>query len=216
MKKLNAKKIVAAAALACALTGTVCMAAEKLRDYYVSSASVNDEITDFSDVAKLEKQTDIDTGAPKAFDNGFTFQHANTIDTDHIDETGSADNSFKEINIRYAKDSKNLDLFVTKSTAVDHAEEDLSHKQAIEADGITYYYHQDNYLFLPAEDSALTEEEKAAEAAGELFVSYGSSEREENVYQGISWEVNGYHYNLFGMDIEMDAKELLALAKQVG
>ncbi len=216
MKKFNAKKIVAAAALACALTGTVCMAAEKLHSYYISSSAPDTEVTNFSDVTALEKQADIVTGAPKAFENGFAFQSAHTVDTDYIDEESNVKNSFKEISLRYANDAKSLSLSVIKSTSVNRSEEELSDKQAIEADGITYYYTQDKYLFLPSEDYELTKEEKEAEAAGELFISYGSSEREENLYQGISWDADGYHYNLFGMDAEMDVEELLEMAKQIG
>lgn len=212
MKKFSTKKIAAAAALACALTGTVCMAAGRI-SYYVSSSTPLTEITEYADLSKIESKADIITGAPKAFDNGFLFAGANTVDTNGMDDDGNVSESFTEVSIRYEKDTQDMNYMV-KQGITNYAEEELDKKQVLEADGITYYYTRDNYLFLPA-DGEPTAEELEAEKAGKLFISYGSSEREEQVYNGISWNADGKYHNLFGMDVDMDADELLAMAKQI-
>ena len=194
MKKLNAKKIVAAVALSCVLTGTVCMAAEKISDYYIASSSALTETTDFSDIAKLEKKADVFTGAQRVLDNGFTFASAAIINTDE-------------------KDAKNISYCVKKGTR-HFTEKELAGYRAIESDGITYYFSQSDYLFVP-EDYEPTEEELAAEAAGDLFISFGSDVREEKVCVSLHWNTNGQGYSLLGMDLNMDADELLDMAKQL-
>lgn len=211
MKKFNTKKIAAAAAIACALTGTVCMAAGRI-SYYESSSTPLTEVTQYTDLAKIESKANIITGAPKAFDNGFLFAGANTVDTNGMDDEGNVAESFTEVSIRYEKDAQQMN-YVVKQGITNYADEELEKKQVTESDGITYYVTHDNYLFLPA-DGEPTAEDLEAEKAGELFISYGSSEREEQVYSGISWNADGKHYSLFSMDVTMDAEELLAMAKQ--
>ncbi len=212
MKKFSTKKIVAAAAVACTLTGTVCMAAGKI-SYYVGSSSPLTEITEYSDLAKVESTADIITGAPKAFDNGFVFANANIINKNGMDNADNVVESFTEVNVNYKKGADQLDYMVQKGVTND-TDKELERKQAIESDGITYYYSRTNYLFLPAEAKP-TAEELEAEEAGELFISYGSSEREEKVYTGISWNDDAKYHNIFSMDVEMDAEEMLAMAKQI-
>lgn len=212
MKRFSTKKIAAAAALACALTGTVCMAAGKISGY-VGYSSPATEITNFSDIAKLEQTADVFTGAPKAFDNGFVFANANIIHTDALDEADNVNSSFMEINIQYQKDTENIDYTVKKGIEI-KTKEELAKHQAVESDGTTYYYSRSNYLFLP-EGCEPTEEERAAEKAGELFISFGSSEREKKVFDGISWNANGQSHHLFGMNIDMNADDLIAMAKQL-
>lgn len=213
MKKLSAKKIITAAALACALTGTVCMAAEKISGYYIASSSALTETTDFSDIAKLEKKADVSTGAQRTLNNGFAFASANIINTDETDAEGNTKNSFTEVEIEYKKDAKNISYCVKKGSR-HFTEKELAGYQAIEADGITYYFNQSDYLFVP-EDYEPTEEELAAEAAGDLFISFGSDVREEKVCTNLNWNTNGQGYSLLGMDLNMDADELLDMAKQL-
>lgn len=212
MKKFGTKKIVAAAALACALTGTVCMAAGKI-SYYVSSSTPSTEITKFTDLSKMESRADILTGAPKAFDNGFVFENAKTVDTNGMDDNGNVAESFTKIKVSYLKDNERLSYMVKKGIT-NYTDEELEHIQVMESDDITYYFTHATYLFLPPDAEPTAEDLKAAEA-GDLFISYGSSEREEQVYKGISWNADGNYHSLFGMDIDMDADEMLAMAKQI-
>lgn len=213
MKNWNAKKVIAAAALACALTGTVCMAAEKISVYYIGTSSALTETTNFADITKLEKKADVITGAQKVFDNGFTFANANIVDMNEIDTNGNEKDSFSEVNIKYEKDAKNISYYVIKGDR-NYTEEELASYQAIESDGITYYFNTSNYLFLP-QDADATEEDLAAEAAGDLFISIGSSEREEQVCTTLTWNANGQNHSLLGMDLDMSADDLLDMAQQL-
>ena len=96
----------------------------------------------------------------------------------------------------------------------EYTEDELAHTQVIESDGMTYYFSQSNYLFVP-EGYELTADEKKAAADGELFISEGSSKREEEVYTNLSWNEDGKQHLLFGADLDMSAEELLDMAKQI-
>lgn len=214
MKKFTTKKIAAAAVLACALTGTVCMAAGRITGY-VSHSSALMESSDFADIAKFEKKADVLTGAPQAFDNGFTFANANIVNTDEIDETGNTAGSFQEVDISYEKGAKSISYYVRKGTSP-LSEKELAGKQAVGSDGVTYYYSRSTYLFVP--DGYVPDEaERKAEEAGELFISTGGedTEKETQILDSISWTADGQSYMLFGMDIDMDADGLIAMAKQI-
>lgn len=216
MKHRNMKKIAAVAAVACMLTGTVCVAAVRHSGFYFSGTSSEfNEIHSFSELAKLEKQTGIRTNAIETPGNGFTFASANVVDTNATDESfENIIDSFREISILYEKDDQQL-WYSVQEKPHQFSESELARHQVIEADGITYYYNQADYLFVPDDNYEPTAEEKARQAAGELFISSGSSQREEQVHHSLSWNVNGQGYMLSGMDLTLSADDLLAIAAQM-
>lgn len=214
MKKSGMKKTVVAAALACALTGTVCMAAEKFSGYYIGSSTPFTEVTDYAGIEKLEKKTSIDVNAPERFENGFAFDSANVSEIAEADAQGNVvGDSFQEIMITYKNGDESVDYSVSEKEK-EYTEEELARMQDMEADGVTYHFSQSDYLFIPAGYEP-TAEEKQAQEAGELFISEGSDEREEKVYKSISWNADGQGHMLFGADLDMSAEELLEMAKQV-
>ncbi len=214
MKKSGMKKTVVAAAVACALTGTVCMAAEKISGYYMSGSVPFTEVTEFADIEKLEKRTKINAGAPEQFENGFAFENAHISEASETDEQlNKIGDSFQELNLTYKNGSKSVNYNICEKER-EYTEDELAHTQVIESDGMTYYFSQSNYLFVP-EGYELTADEKKAAADGELFISEGSSKREEEVYTNLSWNEDGKQHLLFGADLDMSAEELLDMAKQI-
>lgn len=214
MKKNHIKKTVVAAALACVLTGTVCMAAEKFSGYYIGTSTPFTEVTDYADIEKLEKKTKIHLNAPERFDNGFTFDNANISTTSKADAQGNAvGDSFQEIMLTYQNGEESLTYTVSEKES-EYTKDELARMQDIEADGVTYHFSQSDYLFVPAGYEPTAEETKAQEA-GELFISEGTDAREEKVYKSISWNADGQGHILFGADLDMNAEELLEMAKQV-
>lgn len=215
MKKISMKKTAVAAAAAVLLTGTVCMAATKFSGYYIGSSSPLTEISAFEDIGKLEKKAGVKTDALEALNNGFVFEKANIIESSEMDAQGnSIGDSFHEVTITYKKGSQTVDYTIGEKET-EYTEDELACGQMMESDGVSYLYSKSNYLFLPDESYELTAEEKEAEASGDLFVSYGSSEREKAVYESISWNSGGRSHILFGSDLNMGAEELLNMAKQM-
>ena len=138
MKNRNMKKIAAVAAVACMLTGTVCVAAVRHSGlYFTSTSSEFNEISNFAELAKLEKQAGIQTNAKESLDNGFTFANANVADTDAMDEDlEHVIDSFRELSVLYEKDDKQL-WYSVQEKPHQITGSDLEHKQAIESNGIT-------------------------------------------------------------------------------
>lgn len=62
-----------------------------------------------------------------------------------------------------------------------------SRTQVFEHNGITLNYTRDQYRFVPPDYQA-SEEEKAKEAAGELYISYGSDTVTDQVAQSMLWK----------------------------
>lgn len=215
MKNRNMKKIAAVAAIACMLTGTVCVAAVRHSGYFMSSTSSEfHEIENFAELAKLEKQTGIHTNAKETLGDGFTFSKANVANTDAMDEQmEQVLDSFRELHLLYEKDGQQL-WYNVRETPIQYTDNNLANNQAIESNGITYSYNQSDYLFVP-DESYVTPEDKAREEAGELFISIGSSEREEQVSKSLSWNADGKGYMLSGMDLDLNADDLAAIAAQL-
>lgn len=212
INRFRLRKAIAAAALACAMTGTICMAAGKIAGYYSSTSSEFTKVTEFSDISRLEKKAGIKTGAQEKLANGFVFTEANIREVDAEDAHGNVLRSFQDVSVRYEKDGKSVDYIVGRIK--DTPREDKG-KQVMESDGVVYYFSEDDYLFVP-DGYEPSPEEQAAQEAGELFISTtGSDVREEQVIAGLSWYINGQGYSLSGADLDMDAEELLAMAKQM-
>lgn len=212
MKKTSVKKVAIVAAAVCALTGTICMAGGKIAGY-IGGTRIGSQTSDFSEVGKLEKKLDLAVHAPEAFTNGYAFADASITDFDALDEDGVKVGDESELYITYEKDDRLLN-YIVKKGANSLSETELEGAQVIEQDGVTYYYVTNNYLFLPP-DGEPTAEEQAAEDAGELFISYGSDEREEKASYDLQWNVDGQAYSLMGFDLDLSAQEMVDMAAQL-
>ena len=73
---------------------------------------------------------------------------------------------------------------------------------------------EERYIFLPP-DGQPTKEESELEAEGELFISYGTDEREEKLFKSVAWKKEGLSYLLSTYDEDLDIDELLEMAREV-
>lgn len=212
MRKMSVKKVAIVAAVVCALTGTVCMAGGKIASY-VGGTRLGSQTSDYSDIGKLEKKLDLAVNAPEAFDNGYAFADASIADFDALDEDGIKVGNESELAVMYEKDGKRLHYIVKKGATI-LSDEEIAGAQVIEKDGITYYYMQHDYLFLPPNEEP-TAEEVAAQDAGSLYISYGSDERQEQTSYSLWWNVDGQSYSLMGFDLDLSAQEMVDMAVQI-
>ena len=212
MKKMSVKKVAIVAAALCALTGTVCMAGGKIVGY-VGGTRLGSQTGDFSDIGKLEKKLGLAVNAPESFDNGYAFADASIADFDALDADGIKVGNESELDIMYEKDGKRLNYSVKKGATV-LSDAELADAQVIEQDGVTYYYMQNDYLFLPPNEEP-TAEELAAQDAGTLNISEGSDERQEQTYYSLWWIKDGQTYTLAGFDVDMSAQEMVDMAAQI-
>ncbi|WP_405726233.1 hypothetical protein [Anaerotignum sp.] len=199
--KFNMKKMVTAAAAICALSVT-CYAAGHLGG--VLSSGTNN-IRTFAGMEKAEKKLGFDARYVETFANGMTFQHGGTGETQGQDEDGNPmGETYKTMTVSYADEKGNsVTLLIDGGSPYADA--------GVET---TEGYSKDTFLFLPNED-ALTEEYKAMQDAGEIYISYGTAEEEWNVMENYSWEEDGVYYSLTAADCGLGEEELAAMAAEI-
>ena len=212
MKKMSVKKVAIVAAALCVLTGTVCMAGGKIAGY-VGGTRAGSQTGAFSDIAKLEKKLDVAVNAPEDFNNGYAFADAHIADFDALDESHVKVKDESELNVTYEKDGKRLNYSVKKGATV-LSDEELERAEIVEQNGVTYYYLEDQYLFLPPNEEP-NAELMAAQDAGTRNISDGSDEREEKTYYSLWWNEDGQSFSLAGFDVDMSAQEMVDMAAQI-
>ena len=201
LMKYNMKKMAAAAAVICALSVT-CYAAGQLGSVVSSSSP---DIGTFAGLEKAEKKLGFDAKFVETFENGMTFQRGGTGETQGQDEDGNpVGKKYKTLTVSYADQEGNeVTLLIDGGSPYADA--------GVET---TKGYSKDTFLFLPNED-ALTEEYKAMEDAGEIYISYGTAEEEWNVMENYSWEEDGVYYSLTAADCGLGEEELAAMAAEI-
>ena len=75
-------------------------------------------------------------------------------------------------------------------------------------------YRADQYLFVPP-DYQVSEEEQARADAGELFVSYGTDQVENQVIKGVTWTDGGISYSMITFDSSLTPEEMVQMAGEV-
>ena len=81
-------------------------------------------------------------------------------------------------------------------------------------DGTELYYSKLVNKFVPP-DYEITEEEKKLQEEGKLNVAYGSQEVEIKNSESVFWRQNGVSYCLFRFGDELNAEEMLAMAREI-
>ena len=86
--------------------------------------------------------------------------------------------------------------------------------QTFDHNGITLNYTRDQYRFVPP-DYQVSDEEKAKEAAGELYISYGSDTVTDQVAQSMLWKDGEKVYIITAMDNPMTAQDMARMAGEL-
>lgn len=150
----------------------------------------------------------------EGFSSGFTFQYG--YDTVGTAENEGKSEDFTELNAVYQKDDVTITLDVNrKFTVFDGITNPVVGKQeTTTVDGIDLVYNDTPYLFVPANYQP-TEAEKAAEARGEMYISYGSDAVEHKTAQSVSWEQDGVSYIISGFSTGLDAETMFEMASEI-
>lgn len=214
MMRFGFKKRVIVVAAAMCMFGTIAaLAAGKIVGYR-SSTMVNEvDYETFADLKKVEADAGISLKAVEKFDNGYQFEKGYKSNVEAMDGTGKVVSQFPEISLHYKKDDMLLTLNAEKEQNL--GDEENPGTVAGEHKGIELWYKEDNYMFVPPSYEP-SEEERKAEAAGELYISYGSSEVEHEVFHFMQWTDDGIHYLLMSSDENAPGQEeMAAMAKQI-
>ena len=213
MKRWSWKKAVIAAAACCMLIGGTVFAAGKIVSIYSHGRSSYD-ITEYTDISKLEKDMGIDTDCIEVFKNGFRFDGANVVESEGRDEQGNTVSSWEEIMLTYVDDSGRTVSITMEPYAV--LTQDLS-KDTLEErtfSGIPVYYNLVEYNLVPADYKA-SEEELAREKSDPHYtISYGAPEPRTEFCSDVSYEMNDFKYLLLTFD-DVSADELYSMAEEI-
>lgn len=198
--KFGMKKLAAVAAV-CLLSVT-CYAASQLGSVRASSKM---DIYTLEELEESLEGLDFDVKYVEGFSNGMKFQRGGIGETQGLDENG---NRMGE---------------VYQMLTVDYADAD-GRKVSLAMEGGNHFvdvgeesemgYRADTYKFVPT-DYEKTAEDLEKEAAGELYISYGTDEVEINEMEYYGWEEDGVYYSLVSFDCGFGEAEMAQMADEV-
>lgn len=205
------KKAAAVAAVVCALGTITAVAAGKVTQS-ISHSDLREEVREYSRAEELRDRLGADVKMPETFSNGYSFRAAVPSHDQGVDEEGNVVTQGENLNVVYGKEGMadvNLDIQITPvygETAVGD--------QVFRHGDVVLSYSCDQYLFLPP-DQKPSEEDQAREAAGELYISYGSSEEQRKESRYITWSDGGMVYMLLSFDNPMTPEEFAGMAGEI-
>ncbi len=206
--------VLAAAAMVCVLA-TGALAAGPIVGLYSSSTSTGDT-QKLSDEGKMEKQAGFSIRLPETL-GGAAFDNMSVSPIEARDADDNTAYTYQEFFAMYldGDTAPYLSVFEKKY----EGPEVLSDKTIIdtrEIDGITVTYRTIPTIFLPPDNSIQpTETERAEEARGERFISYGTDKRIDGLYHSISWEQDDLSYTIGCNDGSWETEDFFAAAEAV-
>lgn len=210
MKRWNVRKTMVVAAAICVFGCITAVAAGKVA-YTTGHSSHLDEFT-YDKLGEMETELGYKTKAPETFANGYRFDTGVPTHNESMDEDGNVMKTGESFSLTYKKDGM-PEIFLSAENVKMYDEEEKP-DQTLEHNGIALGYSADQYLFVPP-DYQVSEEDKAREAAGELYISYGSSEVQHSTVQSISWEDGGVFYCMNTFDNALGAQDLAQMCGEV-
>ena len=213
MMKWTWKKAVVAAVACCMLLGGTVFAAGKI--VYVNTQSNRlSDVSDYSEIRKLEKAAGYNIRSVENFQNGFKFNVADIADVSGEDEEGNAVSSWKQIDMFYTDDAGRsvfLDTEPEKALNQDLSADKLDEK---EIDGKSVYYNCVEYYFVPAGYEATPEELDREKTDPHYTISYGSDTAMTIFYKDVQFALDGVVYLLMTPD-DLSAEELYWMAEEI-
>lgn len=204
------KRMIVAIAAAIAVTGTITAIAAGRIAGLVSSTNRNEAILS---VAELEEKAGKHLGSKvyiaDTLSDGTAFTEGYIEEVNGVDEAGNQVASYPEVDVSYGE-VKGINLSIHRPVA-EIPEVEQQNQQEEEYQGILLGVKEDNYLFLPP-DAKPSEEDQKLEAEGRLYISYGSSEEQREVFRNVSWTKDGLNYLLYTYG-DKSVDELLEIAK---
>ena len=211
MKRFSKKKFVIAVAVACMAIGTSAFAAGRIASYR-SWSNPQNEVSDYSEAILKSDEIGSTLTIPQTFSNGYTFDAANTMGVEGLDDGGNVLVKDTEFTARYTMESMpDINMFISQVYGENDEKYAVSSKMIGD---IEVYYNQATYKFVPV-DYELTDEDKQNMNNSHFELSCGTDTVEIMDYTGISFEKDGMYYNMFAWDSDMTADEWYEMAEEL-
>lgn len=214
MRKFGWKKMIVAAAALCILGSMVAIGAGRITSTVSSSSPTANQFPAFEDLEKAEAELGYPIQKVKEFSNGYQYAKGNIDPVQAMDDNGTVVDTYQDLSLLYTNsEKKKINLSISRPAA-DLPEPNVGSKESRDISGVPVSYNCDHYKFYPA-DVTPSEEDLKAEANGELYLSYGTSEIEESYFYSVTWSLDGILYNLYTMDNPLSADEMFTMAKEL-
>ena len=141
---------------------------------------------------------------------GYTFKEGSLVSNSLADENGNVSAQFKSFSFRYENDGDRLILSQEKCAEIP----DNEGEAAASVNGIDIYYTAYKNKCVPP-DYKMTEEDKAAEASGELVFSWGTDSISVDEIRSVSWTDGDCHFNIHQRNGRLSKEELIKLAEEI-
>lgn len=169
----------------------------------------------FPTVQKVEADLGFVPNYVESLPGGFEFVFGGKDKSSLLDEQGKSMVDTIGMSLNYAQPGSK-EMLTLGIEQIPQQYMELGHMQAVEETykGYTLYVNEQMYKFVP-EDYELTEQDKEAQASGELAISYGSDEVRVEQIQSIWWNNGDIQYNIMGSDFGFTVDEMVEMAKAV-
>lgn len=204
------KKISVIAAVAVLALGTTVFAASGIISKWYSSSSSDPEYKSLPTAQQVKKDIGYDAVLIGEFENGYAFKDGSIVNNDLADEDGNSVEKFKSVSFDYEKNGDTVIFSQDKF----NSKIDMDGNVIKTVDGTDIYYYSYTNKIVPA-DYKMTDEDKKAEADGELVFSSGSSDVQISEVQSVTWVKDNIQYQLMQMDGALSQDELVEMAEEV-
>ena len=202
------KKVILVAAAIAILGSITAIGAGKVVGYSSSNKdAVNYQTAE--DTSKAESVLGAVPKVPQQFTNGFAFTQALLSDVAGKDESGTVVETYPDLTVYY-----NERLFLNISNPPQESESSGTAIKTEMVGDIQLNAYEDQYLFLPP-DAEPSEADLALQEEGRLYISYGTSEEERELFRYIDWNDNGLKYSLNTFEQDIDVDMMMEMAKEV-
>lgn len=189
------------------ILGVTVFAASGIVTSWYGSSSSRPDYTSLPTAEQCQDDAGFTPVLLESFDNGYTFDNGSIVKNDLRDDSGNSVEKFKSFSFRYAKGGDNVIYSQQKYDTEMETEGTLM----ATIDGVSIYYNSYTNKLVPP-DYQLTEEDKQAEANGDLVFSYGSDEVKIQTVQSVFWVADDIHSSLMQIDGGLTADELVQMA----
>ncbi|MGF0095578.1 hypothetical protein ACQRC6_03975 [Peptoniphilus sp. SGI.035] len=188
-------------------------AAGKITGSIGSSNSYYD-YTNYTDVAKAEKETGIDAEVPESL-GSYKFDGITLADLADIDDAGSKLNKRKTLDVTYKNENgEKIELFIDKYPETSEPISEQPYKEMRDINGVPVYYSRLENLVLADEKDATPEELERSKKDPFFNLAFGSNERTESVSKHLIFQYKGIQYSLIAGE-KMDVNEYYDMAREI-
>lgn len=210
-RRIKVSKLITLAAVIIVLFGLTAFAVTITLGSRNSSSTNQPDYYSVPSPQTLQQDIGIAPNLVENFSNGYTFKSGIIADHQDYGKDHTLFESYKSLKCKYTLNDRSISLGIDSSMAGDQVEDDKT-LMAYKGSKIKYTAYTNKCV---PSDYELTEQDQKDQKSGKYVFSYGSSETEIYMVQGLFWEYGGLNYSLTTLDNNIPEAELIQMAKEI-